>query len=375
MLPVVDKPAIQYVVEEAVAAGLDRRAAWSPAATRRRSRTTSTATASSRRRWRRRATSTGSRRVRESSVSRRPSTTSARATRAGLGHAVLCAAQHVGDEPFAVLLGDDLIDARDPLLTHDARRASAARRQRRRADGGAAATRSTSTAAPPSRPTDEAGRRAHHRPGREAAGRRGAEQPRDHRPLRARPRGLRRPAQDRARAAAARSSSPTPCAGWLRGGRARRPVHGVVFRGRRYDTGDRLDYLKAVVRLAGERDDLGPDFRAWLKRLRRPRSSAGDRPEDRRPAPRPTSCRHRRRWRRWTCSCSTRTAASWPRTSRPTVDLPPFDNSSHGRLRRAARRRAGGQSVGHRSCCPSSATSPPARRPPTPCSPGCACAS
>ena len=35
----------------------------------------------------------------------------------GLGHAVLCAARHVGDEPFAVLLGDDLIDARDQLLT------------------------------------------------------------------------------------------------------------------------------------------------------------------------------------------------------------------------------------------------------------------
>ena len=42
------------------------------------------------------------------------------------------------------------------------------------------------------------------------------------------------------------------------------PVHGVVFSGRRYDTGDRLDYLKAVVQLASERDDLGPGFRAWL---------------------------------------------------------------------------------------------------------------
>ncbi len=30
----------------------------------------------------------------------------------GLGHAVLCAAPIVGDEPFAVLLGDDLIDGR-----------------------------------------------------------------------------------------------------------------------------------------------------------------------------------------------------------------------------------------------------------------------
>ena len=41
-------------------------------------------------------------------------------------------------------------------------------------------------------------------------------------------------------------------------------VYGVVFRGRRYDTGDRLDYLKAVVQIASDRPDLGPDFRAWL---------------------------------------------------------------------------------------------------------------
>ena len=50
-------------------------------------------------------------------------------------------------------------------------------------------------------------------------------------------------------------------------------VRGVVFRGRRYDTGDRLDYLKTVVRLAAERDDLGPDFRAWLRHLRRRRAA------------------------------------------------------------------------------------------------------
>jgi len=43
------------------------------------------------------------------------------------------------------------------------------------------------------------------------------------------------------------------------------PVHGVVFRGRRYDTGDRLDYLKTVVRLASEREDLGPPLLAWLR--------------------------------------------------------------------------------------------------------------
>jgi UTP--glucose-1-phosphate uridylyltransferase len=34
----------------------------------------------------------------------------------GLGHAVLCAKAAVGDEPFAVLLGDDLLDAERPGL-------------------------------------------------------------------------------------------------------------------------------------------------------------------------------------------------------------------------------------------------------------------
>lgn len=34
----------------------------------------------------------------------------------GLGHAVLCAKQFVGNEPFAVLLGDDIVDANVPCL-------------------------------------------------------------------------------------------------------------------------------------------------------------------------------------------------------------------------------------------------------------------
>jgi UTP--glucose-1-phosphate uridylyltransferase len=44
-------------------------------------------------------------------------------------------------------------------------------------------------------------------------------------------------------------------------------VFGVVFTGRRYDTGDRLDYLKAIVQVAASRDDLGPDFVSWLKKF------------------------------------------------------------------------------------------------------------
>jgi UTP--glucose-1-phosphate uridylyltransferase len=43
------------------------------------------------------------------------------------------------------------------------------------------------------------------------------------------------------------------------------PVHGVVFRGRRYDTGTRLDYLKAVVQLAPRHPVIGSEFAAWLR--------------------------------------------------------------------------------------------------------------
>ena len=42
-------------------------------------------------------------------------------------------------------------------------------------------------------------------------------------------------------------------------------VYGVIFRGRRYDTGDKIDYIKAIVQLASEREDLGPELRPWLQ--------------------------------------------------------------------------------------------------------------
>jgi UTP--glucose-1-phosphate uridylyltransferase len=42
------------------------------------------------------------------------------------------------------------------------------------------------------------------------------------------------------------------------------PVHGIVYRGHRYDTGMPLGYLQAVVQLASQRADLGEEFRAWL---------------------------------------------------------------------------------------------------------------
>ena len=42
------------------------------------------------------------------------------------------------------------------------------------------------------------------------------------------------------------------------------PVHGIIYRGHRYDTGMPLGYLQAVVQLAAKREDLGEEFRAWL---------------------------------------------------------------------------------------------------------------
>ena len=43
------------------------------------------------------------------------------------------------------------------------------------------------------------------------------------------------------------------------------PVYGYVFRDGRYDIGNKLDYLRATVELAAARDDVGPAFRAFLK--------------------------------------------------------------------------------------------------------------
>ena len=47
----------------------------------------------------------------------------------------------------------------------------------------------------------------------------------------------------------------------------RRPIYACRFEGTRYDAGDKLGFLKATVELALGRHDLGADFRAYLKTL------------------------------------------------------------------------------------------------------------
>ncbi len=54
----------------------------------------------------------------------------------------------------------------------------------------------------------------------------------------------------------------------LRRLRQRRPMYAVEFEGKRYDTGDKLGFLKATVEFALARPDLGDELRAYLKTLK-----------------------------------------------------------------------------------------------------------
>src|SRR5438034_795294 len=53
----------------------------------------------------------------------------------------------------------------------------------------------------------------------------------------------------------------------LRRLRQRQPMYAVEFEGKRFDTGDKLGFLKATVEFALARPDLSDDFRAYLKGL------------------------------------------------------------------------------------------------------------
>jgi UTP--glucose-1-phosphate uridylyltransferase len=260
MLPVVDKPAIQYVVQEAVSAGLKDvlmitgrnkraledhfdRVPVTEALLEAKGDTERLAAVQH-------ATELGEiHYVRQGDPK-------------GLGHAVLRAKTHVGDEPFAVLLGDDLIDERDELLTTmmevqqqtggsvvalievDPSQISSYGAADIEQIDGQAHVRVKHLVEKPSveeAPSNLAliGRYVLHPSVFEvleetAPGRGGEIQ-----------------LTDALQTLAARDGE---------GG----GVYGVVFRGRRYDTGDKLSYLKAIVTLACENDELGPDLRQWL---------------------------------------------------------------------------------------------------------------
>ena len=260
MLPVVDKPAIQYVVEEAVAAGL-----------------TDVLMITGRNK---NALENHFDRVTELEYTLEAKGDTAKLQKVnesteladmhyvrqgdpkGLGHAVLRARMHVGDQSFAVLLGDDIIDARDPLLTrmleeHGKRNATIVALLEVEPTSihlyGAAAVETTDeddvvrVTGLVEKPSKEDAPSNYAVIGRyvlkpevfdvlerTAPGKGGEIQLTD---------ALMEMAAD------------------VEGTGG---VYGVVFRGRRYDTGDKLDYIKAVIQLAADRDDLGPELKPWL---------------------------------------------------------------------------------------------------------------
>ena len=62
----------------------------------------------------------------------------------------------------------------------------------------------------------------------------------------------------------------------LRAVLSRVPVHAVRFSGTRYDTGNKLGFLKATVEFGLRRSDLGGDFGAYLRGLDLDRFKPGD---------------------------------------------------------------------------------------------------
>lgn len=262
MLPVVDKPAIQYVVEEAVAAGL-----------------TDVLMITGRNK---NALENHFDRMTELEATLEQKGDTDRLKKVeysndladmhyvrqgdprGLGHAVLRSKMHVGREPFAVLLGDDLIDSRDVLLSRmieeqNNRNASVIALMEVDPDSthlyGIATIEKTGTpdvvkiVGLVEKPA------AGEAPSNYAIIGRYVLQP-DVFDV------LEHTAPGKGNEIQLTDALQTMARENIAGG-----VYGVVFRGRRYDTGDRVDYIKAIVQLAVERDDLGPELRPWLKQF------------------------------------------------------------------------------------------------------------
>ena len=260
MLPVVDKPAIQYVVEEAVAAGL-----------------TDVLMITGRNKNALenhfdRATELEATLGKKGDIDKLQKVEFSndladvhyvrQGDPRGLGHAVLRSRMHVGHEPFAVLLGDDLIDSRDVLLSRmieeqgkrnativallevdpaSAHMYGVATVEATDEDDVVRITGLVEKPAPGTAPSNLA-----------VIGRY-VLQPEIFAVLEKTDPGKGGEIQ-------LTDALQTLAVENIAGG-----VYGVIFRGRRYDTGDRLDYIKAIVQLAVERDDLGVDLRPWLK--------------------------------------------------------------------------------------------------------------
>lgn len=177
----------------------------------------------------------------------------------GLGHAVWCARHLVGDEPFAVVLVDDLIHGQQPCLAQmvEAQRQTGgnllavmevpAEHTARYGviDPGATDGRLTEVRGMVEKPKPEAA------PSRLAVIGRYILMPEIFAIL------------DQQEPGAGGEIQLTDAMAQLIG---RQPFHGYRFAGRRFDCGDKLGYLEAIIAIAAERADLQPGFGEILRR-------------------------------------------------------------------------------------------------------------
>jgi UTP--glucose-1-phosphate uridylyltransferase len=259
MLPIVDKPAIQYVVEEAAAAGLDDVLIITG---RNKDNLINHFDSVPELEY------TLERKGDEGKLSKVHESSEVAEVHflrqgqpLGLGHAVGRARRHVGNESFAVLLGDDLIDARDTLLErmvqeHNSRGATVIALMEVPESSihlyGCAAVESTED------PDVVRITGLVEKPD-------SAEAPSN---LAVIGRYVLRPEIfdiiDGLEPGRGGEIQLTDALNYLAEGKGEGPVYGVIFRGRRYDTGDRADWIKANVLLGVDHDELGSEITEWV---------------------------------------------------------------------------------------------------------------
>ncbi len=261
MLPLVDRPLVQYVVEEAKAAGLERIVIVTGRGKNAIEDHFDTSFELERMLEERGKTDLLEE-VRAISGLARVSYVRQKSA-LGLGHAVLQASDLVGTEPFAVMLGDDIVDAREPCI------GQMIRLFERRGNPVIALQevpreQTSHYGIVEGRPLEE-----------------------DRRVV-AISDLVEKPSPERAPSNLAiigryllppeifeiLEDTPPDVAGEIQLTSAlktllrRGPIDGYLFEGRRYDAGDKLGFLEATVEFALKREDLGAPFRKYLKTLK-----------------------------------------------------------------------------------------------------------
>jgi len=182
----------------------------------------------------------------------------------GLGHAVLTAKELVGDEPFAVVLPDDVIDAPVPCLKQmiEIYNETGCSVLATQVVGGPAISAYGVLDAKPVPGSHD---------GCLFEVRDLVEKPKfDEAPsnLAIIGRYILTPAIfDMLETIAPGSGGELQLTDGLRALLKREKIYGYTFEGKRHDAGDKLGFLKATVEFALKREDLGQDFREYLKTL------------------------------------------------------------------------------------------------------------